>query len=320
MNFEPTEDLMVLFNCSATSVEIYRNRLRVLMNMLSKNAGATFNNSYGDFVFRCETLVNLILHLKQEDGKDYSTLSKKNFLDVAIKETTLLSMPPITPASWHHDEKSWSEYKEKAIGMLTLEKMKLEAIYLERMRESIDYDELALRVETLPKNSMRYFLMKIFLEVPVRDDMQLRVLKPNEEPDGEDNTLHFDETNGRWVVTIRKSKNLKDESGRKYILSEELSIRFSIWIKTLAEFCLQTGVLVRGSTNRYPFGIGKHSGLVGRVLGELGFKYKGSNINMIRRAVANKAKTAQEKAAAALLSLHSVATAQTAYESNVSLT
>lgn len=302
MNSEPTEDLMVLWNCSRESVEIYRNRLRILMSVLARMP-LVDNSKVGH---AADSLCAAIHAARKPDGSEYSELSKKNFFDVAIREIELT-------------HKIEDVRKREAVEQLKLELTKIEASYLKRQRPAIDYEELSRRIDELPKTSMKYFLMKVFLEVPVRDDLQLRFASWNEVCD--DNTLHADpESPGRLVVTIRKSKNLKDPMGRRYVLSEQLSRDLHTWITALPQVIslMPNGTRFRGCTRQFPFGMGKHSRRVGSILKELGFKITGSSINILRRAIAEKAKrgTAEDIAAAALASLHSVATAHNAYESN----
>lgn len=315
METEPTEDLMIHFNCSEKSIEIYRSRLRILLSILNKGLTDTnpefWNPSRGDFALRAKELAEKILCAKLYGGEEYSDLSKKNFVDVALREL-FLSRAETSLQTW-----------QDAQTILIREKLILEAKYLQKPREEVDYDSLCELVEAdLPQNSMNYFLMKVYLEVPVRDDLQLRYFDTEDEAlkwHGQ-NCMWYNSFNGVFIVCIRKSKRL-EAAQHLYELSKPLSAKLLAWIQKLPRLANKSVISgQRCSTQEYPFGTGKHTRRVGNILTALGIKRTRANINIIRRAVADKAKkgTAEDIADAALLSLHSVSTARNAYESNVS--
>lgn len=171
-------------------------------------------------------------------------------------------------------------------------------------------------------------LVKILLEVPVRDDLQLLHIQ-NLEPDYEawvsdmlisaKKNLIFEERDasgqktGRWAILIAKTKNIAHRKSRYYLLSPELSAE-------LTQYCEHEG-LFSPRSNIYMFGNCKHSRLVGEVLRYIGIKNETcrGSINLIRQAVANSAKRTGDAtiiAKTALNSFHTIATTKLSYEHN----
>jgi len=231
------------------------------------------------------------------NGSTYSMLTKKNFIQLLQMLATALKI-------------------ETDITFLTMQNDAWNSEYINRPRPAITLEEIRHKLDTagMIQSGIEYVLMRLFLELPFRDDFQLRFCPTKEYGKFfEENTLYYDPQHRRWTVYICKSKNVghgpKKIAPMTYPLSEELSR-------------LVNNYMVANGFPSYPFGTKSHTMLIGKILTQLGLKEDKRSINLIRVATANSAANTKDPikiADMARRSLHSVSVAKQLYENNLSI-
>lgn len=227
------------------------------------------------------------------ERSSYAICTKKNFLQLLMH-----LQPHVAPEFPLLSETS--AFKLKQDQWL--------ADYINTPKPTITLQEIeeALDKSMMTRISLENVLMRLFLEVPVRDDLQLVFSEHSANTDH--NSLYYDKTKKRWCVHICTSKNVgihKKLGPQTYTLSSKLS-------NLVRDYMILHGF------PEYPFGKEKHTCLVGRILKKLGLKNDKRSINLIRIAAANSAKESNDPCQVAEMAqkcLHSVSIAKTLYES-----
>lgn len=302
--FTPQE-LTVAFRCKPEVLKTYHQRFRTIFSILEGHVHELAGEKYPSLLishlyWRPSQVVLYFDQAKKPDGTLYASNTKKNWYDL------LISLLP----AWRDKLKVKDRASHTvALECFTTEKEKLAAEYIHKPRPNeVTADDIRNGVETLTYGSKARVILKLYMEVPVRDDLQLRFV-PTEDgiTDDEQNYIYIDMSIKRFKVLIQKSKNVghdKKQKPRQYVLSEELTREVVVFMKR------------NTSRKDYPFGSSKLYRYVGWALGLLGLKKGSGAINIIRRALANEAKEkgTEEMAEMAYKMCHTTATSAVAYE------
>lgn len=304
-------ELARVFNCKLEVVKIYHQRYRTIMNVLEGKARELSGQNWPGSILisllykNPVKLIQLFDEARKPDHQPYASNTKKGWYDLLIN---------LLPA-WRNKLKITERADHTvALTLYSREKERLAAEYVHRPRPNeVTAEQIRNGIETLPYGSKERALLSLYMEVPVRDDLQLRLVKSREHvEDDKVNYIYIDKALLRLCVMIQKSKNVgmdKKQKPREYVLSEGLT-------KEMVSF------FMRATPRRdFPFGTGKLYKYVGSALHMLGLKKGPGAINIIRRALANEArdKGPEEMADWAYKMCHTTATSVVAYEDNTTL-
>jgi len=279
------------FKCAESSLPIYHqrfSRVTQLAGHILENCGENFIRCYGQII---ETLKTV----NKPDGQPYSNLTRKNWFDVIDKYIT------------YHVSNDVSSEGMEVLDYYRDEIHAIEAEYRNREKKpGFTVEEVLRAIESLDPISKESVLIRLYLEVPVRDDFQLALISEEDlsTADPKQNYLIPCPEQHRLKVLIQKSKNVswdKKQKPRLYTLSKLLTRDI---LRYLARQNINPGAV---------FGRGKLYKVVGQILKQVGLKSGRDSINLLRGAVATTAKLSgdnTEIAQAANRSLHSVATSE----------
>lgn len=291
---------MRMYKCGESSVHIYSQRTNKL-HEVAANAVKKFKICSKPgccfYVHHCDEIIADILSSTKENGEPYADLTKKNWLDVAEKLASHLS-----------SDKADIEAME-AIDKYSAEIHRIDAAYRNREKRSgYLVEDILERIHMhYPPDSKESVLIRLYLEVPVRDDFDLAIINEDELADANPNQNYLIPcpSQRRIKILIQKSKNVawnKKQKPRIYTLSKQLTL-------DLGHYLLRQS----GRTDKVFGPTSKLYKEVGRILKEIGLKTGRDSINLLRGAVASSAKLTGDNdqiADAARKSLHSVATSE----------
>lgn len=264
-------EIKALFNCADASVRTYRYRLKSLLNLLVSKQFVPENLKIEKGCFNQQRIENIVTVI---DESKYASNTKLAFLKIVLMLTTNAEDEEILKKKMFHYESTYLHEEKPAIPSL------------------LEFKEV---IDLLPENSKEKALMMLYVEVPVRDDLQLQTVFSGETVPAQGNLLFVENP---MRVLIRATKNIKSSGQRSYILSKPLTEQLINYIMHIPRH-----------QRRWPFGHCKLYKFVGRTLDDLGFK-KGnrSSINLIRQIVATDAENAsvEEIGNIAYKSIHSV--------------
>jgi len=281
----PPEKLSAVFNCAESSIPIYHQRFRSIQSIA---APYLKNKKLVDLVHNHTEICMAITN------SAYASLTKRNFVDAINR---VISSNEVASADCGASEllPAYESY-----GQLLAQ---YDDEYSQK-RSDISSELFPLFQEGIKKlnpHSFDSLILRLYVEVPVRDDFQLTMIHPDNlfvDTDTETNYAipYLEEKVVR--ILIQKSKNVgwkKSQKPRLYTLSPELSHDFLQYWKE----------------NKFPQYIfeGKLYKKVGKALEKIGMKTSRDSINFIRKLVAHSAKEINQRAEAAYRSLHTVATA-----------
>lgn len=256
-----------------------------------------------------------LLDLPGNNGKSYAPLTKINMAKLLQLINDHLKIRPEINAILQELITLWSAQDS-----------------LMKTREDITVENVltALENSTLSKHSKESILVRLMLEVPARDNLQLglRYDTPADPTSFKawlknyvNHTIKCKSTRNslikapgnRYIVFIVNTKNISSYQPRLYPLSHDLSVCISKYLDEMYPI----GIPKRGFN--YPFGVGKHSKFIGWVLEHIGIKKGKASINLLRQAVANTARATGDPAKiakTALDSFHTIQTSVLSYEHN----
>lgn len=163
--------------------------------------------------------------------------------------------------------------------------------------------------------SKECLIVRIILEAPVRDDLQVAYIREDNFGlatnfvgyTNDKNYLFWFEDRPTLILLINRTKNIKLYGPQQYVLPENLSANIKHYAKT-DPYAISHAPFI--------FGLGKHSMWVKGVLKKLGFDEMGA-INFLRRAVAESAKQSGDAniiAKTCIESFHRPSTSKLYYE------
>lgn len=239
------------------------------------------------------------------EGSSYSSNTKKNFYQLLISI---------------HTSMGWGEPE-----LMAAQKAIHEVAYSAREKPDVTIEDIEQRLAEFEERRPRpwldkgYILLRIYLEVPVRDDLQLHLVSREDYPGlrvpGRNYIVKEPRRareGCRFTVCLHKSKNMgpgRPLESATYPLSAELSTLICLWIMENSFAMLHKGPVLGDKSN---------CRLVKRMLTDLGFETGNRAINFIRIAAANSAKKTNNPQAildTAKKSLHSVKIALQNYTS-----
>lgn len=305
------EELQEGFNCGPKSVAIYHQRMRTIagiLNECSTEIRESFKFSVSDFMFKPNEVIDkLEAAINPKTGTSFAANTRHGWYDLIARLYALLL------------NLEWASKSTVGLALYAKKIAVLEAEYQNRPKDtisSVSEETIRSRLKScaedgsLPEYDIRSVLIALYLEVPARDDFQLRLIYKIEQidEDSDENYLFADKSDGTLKVIIRRSKNVgpsKKQQPRTYTLSDELTIQIAKFVRRLSR-----------SQWKYPFGQAKHYKRIGEGLKILGVKDGHRSINLLRSVVTDKAKETNDPqiiGETAYKSLHTVATS-TLYE------
>ena len=305
-NWLTKESQMQIYKCGEKSTRIYLQRTHKLHEVAAKAVESYMKHKNPNrclYVHHCDEIIENVLNSVKPSGEPYSDLTKKNWLDTA--EKLIFACDEETATNLERIEAS-EKYMEQI--------HRFDAAYRNReKRQGCTVEDVLEKIKVYPRFSKESVLIRLYLEVPVRDDFNLALISPEDLSTADPNQnyiIPYPEER-RIKVLIQKSKNVawnKSQKPRIYTLSAELTRDIALYLSRTTPRPEQ----VFGPTQKlYKF--------VGKVLKDIGLKTGRDSINLLRGAVASSAKLTGDNnqiADAARKSLHSVATS-VVYERNV---
>lgn len=273
-------ELEKVFNCNPASVIIYHQRFRTIESLVSAFLPSKTVHDYLDnYVIICEVISN----------SKYAELTKRNYFDAIIRlisynqdrEFGIKAIEPLaTYSGWRYSYDNNYQQADRS-GNPTVEEI----------REAI---------KVFPSRSFESIIIRLYLEVPVRDDFQLELCNMEDllTADPTINYLIPCREERALKVLIQRSKNVswtKSQKPRLYTLSKELTRDFLSYLQSIG--------------NPHKFWKNKMYKKIGQILSQLKLKNGRASINVLRRAVATQAKEMNERAEMAYKSLHTPGTA-----------
>lgn len=275
---------MAVFNCAEKTLLIYHLRFRTIEAL----AAPYLKNRTILDLFQNHSLICMAI-----DESNYANLTKKNLVDAIIR--LISSKTSAVDCDMH----IILEAHECYARLMT----KYDEVYSQK-KSTITADLLPKflsEVQKLDPHSYESIILRLYYEVPVRDDFQLIMIHPESlfKTTNEDENYAIPDLKERVVrILIQKSKNVgwnKSQKPRLYTLSPELSKDFLYYWKKIG-------------FKREIF-TGKQYKKVGEALRMIGLKDTRDSINFIRKLVAHEAKEINDRAESAYRSLHTITTA-----------
>ena len=271
----PSELFPAIFNCVDSVIPIYHQRFRTIEKVLAPSLKITDVN---DFVANHKQIAECLV------SANFAELTKRNWLDLIIRIL--------------HFFQDKFEALEYLAALETYEgyKYAFEKNYQNKPRSTdLTEDKIYEALQIFPSDSFESVFIRMLLEVPVRDDLQLFLGDFDNFQKLDKNKNYFLPCPDELVVKvlIQKSKNvgwLKSQKPRLYTLSKTLTRDFLSYLRKL----------------HYPTKIWqkKMYRVVGQILTKLNLKESGKAINLLRRAIANSAKEKHMQAEIAYKALH----------------
>lgn len=276
--------LAVLFKCGEETVKIYHQRFRTIERVLAPYIKIDTIEAF---------VRNHSLILEKIENAPYAELTRRNWVDAILRVLYGIG-----------NKEHWGGLADflTATEKYEVTRYAFEGRYWETKRtDTVSEQEIREKLKIFPNHSFESVIIRLWLEVPVRDDFQLHMI--NEEDlagrDLDKNYLIPYPAEKHLKVLIQKSKNVsweKKQKPRLYTLSKELTRDFLLYLKD----------------RRYPQVIWKTKlyKQVGRILTKIGVKHGRASINLLRRAVTNTAAAADTAAETAYKALHNCCTAK----------
>lgn len=297
-------ELRSIFRCEESSLDIYHTRYKTIHEILlprakeifkDKHVCATYFPLWGYTKYATE-ISEILEHAVKPDGNLYADNTKRAWYCMIIDIKT----------EWDKRIKADRKLSDSSTAVYCTRMSQLESAYINRGQVlNHTLQDVKDNLYKLGDVSLERVLIELFLQVPVRDDFQLKFVWDRNASidDPKQNYLVFEKGFNTMLVYIQKSKNVshsKHQKPRWYILTPELTRLVLTYITSLP-------VVQR----RYPFGKGKHYKIFGTALEKMGIKDGPRSINFLRSLVTEAAKknnNTDEIGEIAYKSLHTVAT------------
>lgn len=299
-------ELREVFNCKESTVPIYHTRCNTIFglsgsdNVWKKHA---ITNSFWPFYRFPERAITVFERATQTDGSSYAPLTIKNWLDLLVR---------LFPAYKKKVDLSWEDgWGEKGVETLNRKIAEIDSNYILRAQDTgVSLDAIKEAMKQLKYAEFYSVLLKMYMEVPVRDDFQLKlVANSTKATEPGVNYIYPCREKAGFQVVINHSKNVgpdKRQQPRTYTLSPALSVELIEFIKR------------QPTIPEYLFGNRKLYKYVGKALESIGIPRGAKSINLLRRAMVTdgRGRTNEEIGNLAYNMCHTVATSQI-YENSV---
>lgn len=287
--------LLEVFNCKETTLPIYHTRCRTIFEVLKGKSlwpkHPTVAVSFWQLYKFQERVYRLFGEARQPNGHPYAPLTIKSWLDLLVR---------LFPAYDSGDRvyPMNTDFYSRKIA-------ELDSSYVLEPRDTgVSLDAIKEAMKQLKYGDFFSVLLKLYMEVPVRDDLQLRLVANASKATNPDiNYIYPCREKAGFQVLINRSKNVakeKRQQPRLYTISPELTVELIEFIKRQARI------------PEYLFGNRKLYKQVGKALTSIGIPRGAKSINLLRRAMVTdgRLKTNEEIGSLAYNMCHTVATSQ----------